>query len=121
MSTGIHYTPGSLPSLFANDAAAYNEFRQPILGLDTKDGGWDILRGLPYWNMDLSIKKNFKITERVNFEFQTVFINVLNHTVFDDPGPGDYLDTSAGPDGFGTLPKQGNIPRTMEFGFRVSF
>src|ERR1700722_4855180 len=121
VSTGVHYTPGSLPSLFADDAAAYNQFRQPILGLDTKDGGWGVLRGLPYWSLDLSIKKNFKITERVNFEFQTVIINALNHAIFDDPGPGDYLDTSAGADGFGTLPKQGNTPRTMEFGLRLSF
>jgi hypothetical protein len=121
VSTGVHYTAGNLPNLFADPAAAYNRFRQPILGLDTKDGGWGVLRGLPYWSLDLSIKKNFKITERVNFEFQTVIVNVLNHPVFDDPGPGDYLDTSGGPDGFGSLPKQGNTPRTMEFGLRLSF
>jgi hypothetical protein len=121
ISTGIHYTAGSLPSLFADDTAAYNQIRQPILGLDNKDGGWGVIRGLPYWNMDISIRKNFKITERVNFEFQTVIVNALNHVVFDDPGPGDYLDTSAGAGGFGTLPQQGNTPRTMEFGLRLSF
>jgi len=88
--------------------------------LDTHDGGWGVIRGLPYWNMDLSIRKNFKITERFNFEFQTVIANVLNHVVFLDP-PGDYLDTSAGPDGFGTVAGQGSTPRTMEFGLRLSF
>lgn len=121
VSTGIHYTAGQFPSLFADDTAGYNQFRQPILGLDNKDGGWGVIRGLPYWNMDFSIRKNIKITERVNFEFQTVIVNLLNHPVFFDPGPGDYLDTSAGPDGFGTLPGQGNTPRTMEFGLRLSF
>jgi hypothetical protein len=122
---GIHKIAGSFPNAFSSDPAgqlaAYNSFRQPILGLDTKDGGWGILRGLNYWNMDISIRKNFKITERVNFEFQTVIVNVLNHPVFLDPTGGDYLDTSAGPDGFGTLPGQGNTPRTMEFGLRLSF
>jgi len=115
---------GAYPNIFSSDpaqqVAAYNLFRQPILGLDTHDGGWGVIRGLPYWNMDLSIRKNFKITERFNFEFQSVFIDVLNHVVFGDP-PGDYLDTSAGPDGFGTVSGQGNTPRTMEFGLRLSF
>jgi hypothetical protein len=50
-----------------------------------------------------------------------VTVNLFNHPVFYDPGPGDYLDTSAGADGFGTLPGQGNTPRTMEFGLRLSF
>ena len=127
---GIHFLPPDssgtpqLPNAFGDSAAqlqAYNSFRQPILGLDTKDGGWGILRGLNYWNLDMSIRKNFKITERVNFEFQAVIVNVMNHPVFNDPTGGDYLDTSAGPDGFGQLPGQGNTPRTIEYGLRVSF
>jgi hypothetical protein len=121
ISTGVHYTPGQLPNLFADPNAAYNQIRQPILGLDTQNGGWGVMRGLPYWSMDLSLRKNIKITERFNFDFQMVTVNLFNHTVFFDPGPGDYADTSAGPDGFGTLPGQGNTPRTMEFGLRLNF
>jgi hypothetical protein len=121
LSTGIHKTPGQNPNLFAASNAAFNAIRQPILGLDSRDGGWGILRGLPYWNMDFSLRKNFKITERFNFDFQMVIVNLFNHVVFFDPGPGDVLDTSAGADGFGTLPGQGNTPRTMEFGLRLSF
>jgi len=131
-SVGVHHIVDpvlgpQLPNLFSSDPtgagqlAAFNKFRQPILGLDSKDGGWGILRGLPYWSLDLSIKKNFKVTERLNVEFQTVIVNVLNHPVFLDPGPGDYLDTSAGPDGFGSLPGQANTPRTIEFGARLNF
>jgi hypothetical protein len=121
LSTGIHKTAGQLPNLFADSNAAYDAIRQPILGLDTKDGGWGVLRGLPYWNMDFSLRKNFKITERFNLDFQMVTVNLFNHPVFYDPGPGDYADTSSGPDGFGTLPGQGNTPRTMEFGLRLNF
>jgi hypothetical protein len=125
VSTGVHHIANQLPNLFSSDpagqTAAYNQFRQPILGLDDRDGGWGVLRGLPYWSFDLSIKKNFKITERFSAELQTVIVNALNHPVFLDPGPGDYLDTSSGPDGFGSLPGQGNTPRTMEFGLRLSF
>jgi hypothetical protein len=120
LSTGVHKTPGQLPNLFADPSAAYDQIRQPILGLDTKNGGWGVIRGLPYWNMDFSLRKNIKITEKFNFEFQMITVNLFNHPVFYDPGPGDYLDTSSS-DGFGVLPGQGNTPRTMEFGLRLSF
>ena len=128
-SSGTHYnvpgtsgigTSGFGVNLFADPAAVFNSIRQPILGLDEHDGGWGIIRGLPYWNMDFSIRKSIKVTERVDVEAQAVFINLLNHVVFFDPGPGDYLDTS-NPSSWGTLPGQGNTPRTMEFGLRVNF
>ena len=127
--TGTHYnipgsngigTAGFNVNLFADPAAAFNSIRQPILGLDEHDGGWGLIRGLPYWNMDFSLRKAVKITERVNVEAQAVFINLLNHVVFFDPGPGSYLDTSS-PGTWGTLPGQGNTPRTMEFGLRLNF
>jgi Carboxypeptidase regulatory-like domain len=122
-SNGIG-TSGFGLNLWADPAAVFNSIRQPILGLDNRDGGWGLLRGLPYWNMDFSVKKNFKITERVNLEFSTVIANVLNHAQMLDPG-GDYLDTSS-PASFGTLPGQtsggvGVVPRTMEFGLRLNF
>ncbi len=41
----------------------------------------------------MSLKKNFKITERFAAEFQVVFTNFFNHDQFGDPS-GDYLDTS---------------------------
>jgi hypothetical protein len=134
-SSGAHYnvhgsnkigTSGFGVNLFADPAAVFNNIRQPILGIDNGDGGWGVLRGLPYWNMDLAIKKGFKITERYNAEISIVFENVFNHVVFEDPGigalpfAGDYLDTSSKP-AWGTLPGQGNTPRTMEFGIRVNF
>ena len=92
--------------------------------MDTRDGGFGVLRGLPYWNMDFSLKKQFAITERVNFEAQMVITNIFNHMQWDDPAAagGDYIDTSS-PASFGTLPGQFGTtsPRQMEFGFRVSF
>ena len=108
-------------NMFANPTAAWNNIRQPILGYDTHDGGFGVLRGLPYWNVDLSIKKNFKITERFAAEFQVVFTNIFNHDQFGDPS-GDLLDTSSA-DSFGSLPGQvtNTSPRQMEFGFRLNF
>ncbi len=129
----IHYTAGTpgfgdggLPvNLFANPEAVYNNFRNPILGMDTRNGGWGILTGLPYWNMDMSIKKNIRITERIGAEFQIVFTNVLNHAQLLDP-TGIGLGS---PGSFGNSPGEGNgsnnagayTPRSMEFGFRIRF
>ena len=101
---------------FANPLAVWNSVRPPILGLDKRDGGYGPITGLPYWNLDLSVKKNVKFTERFSGEFQAVFTNVLNHNVFADPT----LDIS-NPDGWGVISSQGNTPRKMEFGLRVSW
>jgi hypothetical protein len=132
---GVHYnvagssgigTSGFGANMFANPAAVFNNIRQPILGVDQGNGGWGVLRGLPYWSLDLSIAKSIKVTERFNLQASVVMINVLNHLVLADPGPspvpapGDYLDTSS-PASWGVLPGQGNTPRTMEFGIRVNF
>jgi hypothetical protein len=115
-------TPGL--NLFANPTAALNNIRQPILGYDTHDGGIGVCRGMPYWNVDLSVKKQFNITERVNAQFQVVFTNVFNHNQLGDPS-GEYLDTS-NPAGFGSLPGSvtyGNstFNRQIQFGLRLSF
>ncbi len=117
-------------NLFKDPIAAYNQVRQPILGLDTRDGGFaSDIRGLNYWNLDFSIKKAINITERVSTEFQIVFTNVLNHDQFLDPNAGaPGLDSSA-PSSWGSLAGEGDgtnnsgqrTPRTMEFGFRVRF
>jgi hypothetical protein len=128
-----HYnTPGSngigtggLPvNMFADPVAAYNNVRQPILGLDTRDGGFGVYRGLPYWNLDFSVKKLFKITERFSAEAQVTFVNILNHNQWGDVS-GDYLDTS-NPGSWGVLPgsvitNNQNYMRQMQFGIRLSF
>jgi hypothetical protein len=128
-----HYnTPGSngigdggLPvNMFKDPVAAYNNVRQPILGFDTHDGGFGVYRGLPYWNLDFSVKKLFKITERFNAEAQVVFVNILNHNQWGDVS-GDYLDTS-NPGSWGVLPgsvitNNQSYMRQMQFGIRLSF
>jgi hypothetical protein len=79
-------TNGFGVNMFSNPDAVYNMFRDPILGYDTgHTGAAGTLRGLPFWNMDLSIRKTISVTERVGLEFQTVFTNVLNHVQLGDP------------------------------------
>jgi hypothetical protein len=113
-------------NLFAQGPAAINSFRNPILGLDNRDGGTGIINGLPYWNMDFSIKKNFHVTESVSLEFQGVFANVLNHNQWLDPDGNAAAALFEGPTGFGALnngsaQEQPGGNRQIELGARVRF
>jgi hypothetical protein len=113
-------------NIFANGTAAINSFRNPILGLDHRDGGFGILSGLPYWNMDFSIKKNFRVTESIGLEFQGVFANVLNHNQWLDPIGNAAVALFEGPSGFGALnngsaQEQAGGNRQIELGARIRF
>ena len=43
------------------------------------------LRGLPRWNLDATLAKDFKITERVGLQFTMQFTNLFNHFQPNDP------------------------------------
>jgi Carboxypeptidase regulatory-like domain len=114
-SATVHNNAGS-PNLFANPTADFANWRAPILGIDGNDGGVGVARGLPYWNLDMSLRKNIRITERVSMEFQFLCLNTLNHMQFSDP----YMQIGDLGD-WGNLTTQGNTPRQMEFGLRLKF
>jgi hypothetical protein len=114
---------GGLPvNIFRNPAAAFASYRNPILGIDTRDGGFGALTGLPYWNVDFSVKKDVRIAESISMEFQGVFANIFNHNDWLDP-----VGLSLGfPGSFGNMlgsaqppPVGGN--RQIELGARVRF
>jgi hypothetical protein len=119
---------GNFPNIFAVGPAAINDFRNPILGLDNRDGGNGNLIGLPYWNMDLSVRKNVRVAESVSLEFQGVFANVFNHNQWLDPVGifGSGLFSGSGPGGFGTLSggsaqEEPGGNRQIEVGARIRF
>jgi hypothetical protein len=127
--TGVYYNSpsSSLPVNFFKDGVAQaNNWRNPILGLDNKDGGTGILSGLPYWNLDASIKKNIRVAESVSLELQGVFSNVLNHNQWYDPSSAQANNGSGVVFGlfntpaFGALPGEA-LPRSVELGLRVRF
>jgi hypothetical protein len=112
-------------NIFQQGVNAVNSFRNPILGYDTKDGGNGNLVGLPYWNMDFSIRKNLIVAEGFSLEFQSVFANFLNHNQWLDPVAGA-ASGLFNPGGFGALnggsaeEQIGGI-RQIELGIRVRF
>jgi hypothetical protein len=101
-------------------AQAFN-WRNPILGVDTRDGGAGILGGLAYWNMDFSVKKNIRVTEGVSMELQGVFANVLNHNQFTDNYLGLYNNGGFGALGYNTGYNGEGEPRQIELGLRFRF
>jgi len=115
---------GQLPrNIFKNGPAEANNWRNPILGLDTRNGGAGALNGLPYWNMDFSLKKSIRIAEGINMELQGVFANVLNHNQWLDPSVNSatgLFDGASPGGGFGTLQGEAQ-PRQIEIGARVRF
>jgi hypothetical protein len=78
--------------------------------------------GPNFFDMDMSLFKNFKITERVNFQFRVESFNLLNRTNFTLPGNAGHnniqdslfgLAGGASGNGFG--------PRQLQFGAKISF
>jgi hypothetical protein len=78
----VHYhdTAGVVgPVVFDNSSA----FAFPAPGSD--GAGRNIFRAAPYWNLDLSLVKQFDVTERVKLQFRAEAFNALNHPNFDNP------------------------------------
>jgi len=104
-------------NMFANPATIYSELRPCILGYDTSCGGYGNLRGLPQWNMDAAISKDFGIIkERLGAALTIQITNIFNHAVMSNPS----LSLTS-PTTFGRITSQANTPRNMEFGLRIHF
>jgi hypothetical protein len=69
-------------------------------------------RGPGFWNEDLSIFKNFQITERVKTRFTADFFNVFNH-------PNDVAPNQT--TGLQDLSIQNNDPRIIQLSLRVEW
>jgi hypothetical protein len=102
---------------FADPQAISARLRPLVLGYDNRSGGYGQFRGLKYWNLNFGIKKNIKITERINTEASLNVNNILNHNQLLDPV---LFETNAGAN-FGQFSIEGSTPRTMEMGLRVNF
>jgi len=88
-----------------------------VLGYDASCGGSFNLRGLPTWNLDLSIVKDVSFHEgRAGAQLFIAITNALNHFQASNPS----LSLTS-PTSFGQITSQANTPRNMEFGLRLHF
>jgi hypothetical protein len=123
-SASLHSIGDGQFNIFSNPDAVQASLRPAILGLDSNAGGVGVFRGLMYWNVDMRLVKEIRIRERVNLQFQYVVTNLFNHPVFLDPFAGNTftgngVDPTSG--SFGVTSGQGNNPRQMQFGLRLTF
>jgi hypothetical protein len=103
-------------NVFSNPAAVFDTVRPPILGLDSRDGGYGAISGLGYLNVDFSVKKRLVVWEKTSLEFSGVFYNFMNHLDFANPSLSLQSSTN-----WGTTKTQGNSPREIQMGLRASF
>ncbi len=112
---------GSGINMFGDPNAICAQFRRPILGLDTTDGGAGVIRGFPTWNLDATVTKEIRIREGIGAALMFQFSNILNH--FQPANPTMNIDS---PSAWGVVTNQatsanGQQARQMEFGLRIRF
>jgi hypothetical protein len=96
--------------------------------------GRNALRGLPLWQLDLALRRQFKLTERVKLQLKSEFFNIFNHPNFADPvnslsNPlfgqstvmlGRSLGSGGSNGGFNPLYQIGG-PRSIQFALKLVF
>jgi len=86
------------------------------------DLGRDSLRSDWYKNLDLSLFRQFPITERFRLEFRFEAFNVTNTPVWGVPiSSFDAPLSSSGKPTFGTVNHTANAPRQLQFGLKLYF
>jgi hypothetical protein len=107
------------------DPATRSALRQGTLGRNA-------LRGFPVYQVDLALRRQFSLTERVNLQFRAEAFNLFNHPNFGDP-IGDLnlplfgqsttmLGRSLGSGGVGFNPLyQIGGPRSIQFALKLQF
>jgi hypothetical protein len=78
------------------------------------------LRSFAYLDEDLSVRKNFHVWESLNMQLRSDWFNAFNRTSFASifTGTGNPGVPNSG---FGVVPSQGNLPRTIQFALKAIF
>ena len=66
-------------------------------------------------NLDMSLFKNFDLTERFRLAFRAEAFNLMNTPVFSAPG------TTINGANFGIITGQSNLPRNIQLGLKLTF
>jgi len=93
-------------------------------------GGRNTFRGPRQLRADLSVRKNFKITERFNLKYSADFLNALNHASFDTPNNNVTFNPCFNPDPCYQTTPQGSLgviqhtlgsPRFIQMALHLEF
>ena len=87
--------------------------------------------GPSYKNLDMSLTKNTKIAEKVNFKIEANFFNAFNNHYLINSQGGNYggpsvafvtdVNTTSTTNPFGSWNKAVSTPRTIQFAGRIEF
>ncbi len=117
VSVNVGTNNSSGVNIFGDPASVYANFRRCVLGIDTSCGSVGNLRGLNRWNMDATLAKDLKFTERVGATFTFQFTNVFNHFQPSDPSSLSLTSNTT----FGRITGAVYAARQMEIGLRIHF
>jgi hypothetical protein len=110
-------TPGvaNTVQFFSNLSNAEGAFTAPIAG---GPGNRNVLNGPNYWELDLSILKDFTMpwSDNQKLQFRCDAFNVFNHTDFGQPGV-----SLINPATFGNITGTSNSARQLQLGLKYSF
>ncbi len=111
---GNGHLPNPSPNLWFN----VNDFPVPNCPNGCfGDAGKNILEGPGATMADLSARKFFSVTERVNLEFRGEFFNAFNHAVFSQPDP----FITDGPGAVGVITSTVIPQRQIQFALKLHF
>ena len=104
-------TSGSIPAAFSIEAPG-------TLG----NLGRNTVRGPHYADLDFSVTKETKISERINTQFRAEFFNILNHTNLGLPAATLFVNTGGTPTGSaGQITTIVGTPRQIQFALKIIF
>jgi hypothetical protein len=119
VKAGVYRQPNGSVTLFANPAAAQQDFSIPLPG---GSGSRNVLRGDGYAGLDLGLSKRWKILESQSLQFTWQTFNVLNLVRFNDQAVGSAVPSlNQPPNAFGTYAGLLTQPRVMQFALRYEF
>lgn len=123
-TTGNPANRGTGLNIFSDPEAVFNAARRVRLSSDTRSGR-NALRGLGFWQWDMTFGKTTNITENTRVTFTADFLNIFNKVTFVDPNTA--APSLQNPASFGVITTQvvselQNIfPRRIQFGARFEF
>jgi hypothetical protein len=108
-NTGVFFNPNDLITAPTGE----DRSKQFVLGNTSRT--LNSVRRDNFINLDFSLFKRFRVTEKVNFEFRAESFNTLNYVVFGTP----VLNVNSPQ--FGRVTTQLNAPRRIQLAGRITF
>jgi hypothetical protein len=115
---GQHPAAGNIPGVPYVNAAAFQAPPVDANGNFTRFGNEPngAIRALPYWQIDIALTKETKLTERTALEFGVQAFNIFNHVQFADPSQLNVVYApGSGPSNLTTASSFGIIDKTVNF------